>query len=497
MYNNRNATIIPQRVLAVAALLFTLPLLAFGAEATTDYYGIYLQNNKIGYMSVHKDTSATYSGKPAVRTDTETSITLNVLGATSKSLSTSISYNDPKTGVPLAQESRSEAAGRVSLVKTTYGSRSVTYTADIQGTKRTGTLTLQPGEIFLTDPSNGSADFIPTIGLSMKGKTFVPDLLKLINDEIVVVRKETVAVGSAAAVEAFVVEDRSEMATATLYVTAKGDLLKILLTLGMEMRKEPKDIALAAPNADTQKDLALVVGITPTGASLDDPRKATKVRYLVSGAAHDLPPSDDRQATTYAGTGATRTATLAITAKSLPEAASVTRFAKPEDAPEALRPYLKPSDYVSSDDPIFTTLAKDATGGETDIAKAAAKIATFVHSAVTPDPAIAALRTANDINKERRGVCRDYTTFYTAIARAAGIPTRQCTGVAYVNGQFLYHAWPEVWAGDATGWVALEPTWGRPYADATHIKLAQGEITDMYRIADDMGKYKIEVLEAK
>ena len=59
---------------------------------------------------------------------------------------------------------------------------------------------------------------------------------------------------------------------------------------------------------------------------------------------------------------------------------------------------------------------------------------------------------------------------------------------------FVFHAWPEVWVGNAAAWVALEPTWGNSYADATHIKLAQGEITDLYRVSGDMGKYRIAVM---
>jgi transglutaminase-like putative cysteine protease len=265
----------------------------------------------------------------------------------------------------------------------------------------------------------------------------------------------------------------------------------------MEARKEPKAVALRLPSTEEiarRGDLALVVGITPTGTPIADPRAANGVRYKLRGSTGELPPSDNRQNITIAGTGRDRVATLAVTAKPLPSSAGIARFATPADAPEALRPYLMPSDYVSSGDPEFTALAREASGGETDLAKASAKIADFVHRTIVSDSSIAVLRTASDINKDRRGVCREYTTFFTAIARSAGIPTRICVGVVLVDGAFVYHAWPEVWVGAANGWVALEPTWGRPYADATHIKLAQGEITDLYRVADDMGRYKIEVI---
>ncbi len=485
------------RLIVLAAFLLSLPCLAWSATED-EYFGVYLPNGKIGYMHVSKDTGATYAGKPAVRTENQTQISISVLGNVAKTVSKTVSYNDPKTGAPLATETRSEAAGRVSLISATYADRTVSYVADIQGTRKTGTLTLKPGESFLSDPSSGSGSFVPKIGSVIAGKTFVAETLRLADEKVSVLRKESVVVGDAQPAELFVVEDRSDMGTVTMFVTADGETRLVRFALGMEARKEPKEIVLRLPSAEEisgRGDLAIAVGITPTGAPIGDPRAAGSIRYKLRGSTGELPPSDNRQSITISGTGSDRVATLAVTAKPLPAVAGVSRFAKPTDAPEALRPFLSPSDYVSSDDPEFAALAKEATGGETDLAKASARIAAFVHDAIVSDSSIAVLRTASDINRDRRGVCREYTTFFTAIARNAGIPTRVCVGVVFANGAFVYHAWPEVWVGEKNGWVALEPTWGRPFADATHIKLAQGEITDLYRVADDMGQYRIEVLK--
>ena len=485
------------RLVALAVFVLALPCLAWGT-VEDEYFGVYLPSGKVGFMHVNKNTDAKYAGKPAVRTENQTQISISVLGNVAKTVSKTVSYNDPKTGAPLATESRSEAAGRVSTVSAIYADRTVSYISDIQGSKKSGILTLKPGESFLSDPSSGAGSFVPKIGMTASGKTFVAETLRLAEEKVSVLRKESVVVGSAKPTELFVIEDRSEMGTVTMFVTPKGETLLLQFALGMEARKESKDVALRLPSTEEiaqRGDLAIVVGITPSGASINNPRTANSVRYKLRGSTGDLPPSDNRQNITMDGTGSNRIATLTVTAKPLPAVAGVSRFAKPSDTPDALRPFLLPSDYVSSDDPEFAVLAKEATGGETDLAKASAKIADFVHNTIVSDSSIAVLRTASDINKDRRGVCREYTTFFTAIARNAGIPTRVCVGVVLVDGAFVYHAWPEVWVGDANGWVALEPTWGQPFADATHIKLAQGEITDLYRVADDMGRYKIEVLK--
>jgi hypothetical protein len=45
-----------------------------------------------------------------------------------------------------------------------------------------------------------------------------------------------------------------------------------------------------------------------------------------------------------------------------------------------------------------------------------------------------------------------------ALSRAAGVPARVAAGLAYVDGKFYYHAWPEIWL---ERWVAIDPTFGQ------------------------------------
>jgi transglutaminase-like putative cysteine protease len=269
----------------------------------------------------------------------------------------------------------------------------------------------------------------------------------------------------------------------------------------MQIRKEPREMALAAPaEGAAAPDLISVVAITPTGAAISAPRTTTAAKYTVSGVTRPLPATDAVQSTEPGTTAGTVTVT--VTARPLP-ASGAKRFLQQDDIPIPLRPYLASTVYVPARSDTFRALARQIVGSETDSAKAAGKIAAWVSKTVKPDPGIVAIRSADDVLKDPRGVCRDYTTLFTAIARAAGVPTKQCVGVVFADGKFLYHAWPEVWvgAGDRTdiadGWVALEPTFGAPFADATHIKLAEGEITDVARIAADVGSYQINVLEVR
>jgi len=67
------------------------------------------------------------------------------------------------------------------------------------------------------------------------------------------------------------------------------------------------------------------------------------------------------------------------------------------------------------------------------------------------------------------------------MARAAGIPARGVHGLVFaeygVRVPALYwHAWAEVKVGD--GWIAVDPTFDQPVADATHITLGRGTQVD-------------------
>jgi hypothetical protein len=484
---------------ALAALWFAPG--AHAAAPRTTYYGVFLQGAKVGSFVLTRDPNAARAGRPAFRTDAAMTLALPVNGAPVTIASVTRTWSDPKSGAPLAQESRSEAAGRVTTVSAAFRSDGLTYHAVIQGTPQDGAFALKPGERFLVDPTDGAAPAeTPRVGLKRTGKVFVPDTLQLVDSEMEVVAKAPVTVDGKP-VPAFRVEDRNPLGASTLYVTAAGDLLRLDGPLpGMQVRKMAKAAALAAPKpgaaVKAAPDLADALGITPDGARIARPRALRSATYRIAGVTRDLPPSDNVQSVTYEGAGAGRVAVVTVTSRDVPEASGVSAFASPEDAPAALRPFLQSTAYVPADAPEFVALAATITKGEKDTARAARRIAEYVHGVITYDASIAALRTARDIRRDPRGVCRDYTTLFAALARAAGIPTRQCVGVAYADGRFLYHAWPEVWVG-GEDWVALEPTWGAPYADATHIKLAQGEITDLFNVSADMGRYRITVVKGE
>lgn len=82
---------------------------------------------------------------------------------------------------------------------------------------------------------------------------------------------------------------------------------------------------------------------------------------------------------------------------------------------------------------------------------------------------------------------------FTALSRHLGIPTRIQMGLVYLEGQFLYHAWPLVYLDGK--WQAVDPTFGQQVADATHLPLLEGDFTGMDQLLPILGQISIRILE--
>jgi Transglutaminase-like enzymes, putative cysteine proteases len=94
----------------------------------------------------------------------------------------------------------------------------------------------------------------------------------------------------------------------------------------------------------------------------------------------------------------------------------------------------------------------------------------------------------------RKGDCNQNTQLFVALARAATIPARVAAGLAYVDGKFYYHAWPEIWL---ERWVAVDPTFGQFPADASHIRFTIGGLDKQAELLRLMGTLKIDVLSSR
>jgi Transglutaminase-like enzymes, putative cysteine proteases len=92
-----------------------------------------------------------------------------------------------------------------------------------------------------------------------------------------------------------------------------------------------------------------------------------------------------------------------------------------------------------------------------------------------------------------QGDCKAHTILFTALARAIGIPTKMAMGVVLMpDGYFYYHAWAVVYLDK---WVAVDPTLGEFPADATHIMLASGSLSNWMDILGVVGRLHIDIMK--
>ena len=162
----------------------------------------------------------------------------------------------------------------------------------------------------------------------------------------------------------------------------------------------------------------------------------------------------------------------------------------------ALRPWLRSTTFVAADDPVIRRVASEVIGDRLDSIEAARRLNHWIFQEIDKVP-VAGFPESREILRSRRGDCNEHTTLFTAMARSVGLPTRMAAGIVYSesifsDGAFYYHAWPEVWLGEQ--WLAIDPTFDQFPADATHVKLVEGDLDQQVELMSAVGRLQVEVL---
>jgi hypothetical protein len=155
--------------------------------------------------------------------------------------------------------------------------------------------------------------------------------------------------------------------------------------------------------------------------------------------------------------------------------------------------YLAAEPLIQSTDPRIQAQARQIVGRRRDPRRAAELLNEWVYEALDKQITIS-VPSAVDVLESGRGDCNEHTVLYVALARAAGLPARTAAGLAYANGSFFYHAWPEVYLGD---WVAVDPTFGQFPADAAHLRFTIGGLARQVELIRLIGRLELDVLEVE
>ena len=141
-------------------------------------------------------------------------------------------------------------------------------------------------------------------------------------------------------------------------------------------------------------------------------------------------------------------------------------------------------------------LAHKAVGNAKTPDQKVKRLVNFVYQYIEDDYTANPL-TLMDIIARRKGDCSEHAKLFTAMARALGIPCRTIRGLVYLGDEsqeFGLHAWNEVVIDGI--WVPVDPTWGQTLVDATHIRFSM-DISQEWQFMAVIPKMKIKVLHVE
>jgi transglutaminase-like putative cysteine protease len=158
-------------------------------------------------------------------------------------------------------------------------------------------------------------------------------------------------------------------------------------------------------------------------------------------------------------------------------------------------PDVGPTPQFDSDAPAVAALARETVQGAAGAYEAAVRLERLVYERLKKSYGTSNDR-ASDVLTAGRGDCTEHTALFVALARAAGIPARAVHGLVFAEygdavPALYWHAWPEI--RSAGEWIPLDPTFGQPVADATHLALGGGTRVDTVGLLGSLQVLSVEV----
>lgn len=474
----------------VVALLWTMGAYANGVVGGvdlneivgTEWFGLYMNGNKVGYA----ESSVELGADGSVVTTEDAVFKLNMVGAKQDMRIYSKRIYGPDGALQRIESQVDDIAGTNRFNGTVEGDQFV-LTSEVAGQKSRGVLPvpdesledlLKQAKLVQGDPHIGDtiefAIFEPMYQTELAGVSEIVGIEKRVLDgvELKVFKFRTL-------LEKMGIESVS-------YVTEDGTVLEDRIAGGIiTMRLEPEAMA---KNIDYSNDV-IVSNAARVDEPIADPRTREKVELRISGPLNSehLFNNTRQKFVQHDGGYHFTGAKLKITA----DQASHLPLQDPEAAE-----WLKPSLFVQSDHPQLVEKAQEIVGNEANAFRVVEKLSDWVYDNV--ETAFSArLTNSLEVLDHMEGDCTEHSMLFIGLARAAGIPAREVAGLIYVEGPepgFYFHQWATVWIGR---WIDVDPTFNQPVADATHIKLAEGDLFEQAKLLPVIGQLKVEVVEAE
>ena len=427
------------------------------------WYDLALMNTKIGYMHVSTDKTE-YQGEDVDRHKIDMVMNFKALGTDVTLEITRVEYTGSDL-MPRHFLSTSNESG----LKQVEG-RIVDGIAYIQTT-----LNGETTESEVPVPPDTISEHVGVESLFRQGlkigekrnfHIFSFDLLKPVKTELEVEGQDTLTYQSAEK-QVYVLRQTLDMMngiTAKVWLDTDGVNYRTevpMMGLSMVTTKTDKETALG----DTEEvDVVLKTRILPSGKRPTP--KATNFKAevkLPAGNIADAIMSNSQQQ-------------LIVTSEKAGRLSIQVPTVAAEDCPplpiqDVEGEFLGASAYIQTDAPAIRAKTEEILDGEVNSWRAAEKLCEWVHTAITEKKMSGGFGSSLIALESLSGDCTEHTVLFIALARAAGIPARICSGITFAKDAFYYHFWPEVYVGK---WVQMDPTLGQTIADANHIQLGGG-----------------------
>ena len=443
---------------------------ALERDARTEYQGIYFKNNKIGYVETQY-----VPGNDSIQIEQQAYMRLNISGDTHPiDLKLSASLNNDNT-LQKFNFHFSSLFYQMRAHGIVEGNR-VTFELDTGNNTIKDSLELESPPLLSTSRRH----YLLYEGIKSGDKTripwFDPVSLSSKSSTIEYRGKEQVLIHDRVYHLHRFIEHFSGTRVNS-WLDDAGNVIKEESPAGFVFLREPEFKARALDDVNT--DLLASVAVKITGKMPDNLTDLRSMRYLIK-----LPP--DGKFNMNSGRQTFSKDVLTVSKEILPndEEKRGSSCAGSENELEA-------SPYIQTDAAQIIEQSSSITSGLTSDGEKVEALASWVFQQLDKRPVLGipdALTTLNN----RIGDCNEHASLFTALSRAAGIPTKIAAGVVYHKGAFYYHAWNEVCLSGK--WTSLDTTTNQFPADLSHIKFVEGELREQVQIGSLLGTLEIEPL---
>jgi len=273
-----------------------------------------------------------------------------------------------------------------------------------------------------------------------------------------------------------IAEDWNDGAVKTLGRMDADGLTLSQEVLAFELRREPEE---QAKNTEFSQDL-FVLGMVKVQRPLGPIQRVKELVLEISGAEQAFEDGPRQSVVADDGKHYLRIGK---------------RFGKESRATkEDIAENLRETNAYHITDPNVKTLADRAVGDAMTDAEKVRNITRFVHDYIRPT-FINSVPNIHNLLERKAGDCKSYALLFTNLARAAGVPAREVSGLLYVGDDakaFGGHAWNEVILNGV--WVPIDATFNETEINATHLCFGT-EKRAAKNLLETIGKLSVKVVE--